>query len=487
MENIRAGASNPWMKAVFAAIVLVFVFWGVGGAGGPTNQVIAEVNGKRITDTQFQRLMRNMSRSQGEAKSDEEQARFAQQAVLELIELEVLEQAAEATGIEVSADEIARYVLQIDGFKDSDGKFSEKLYTKNLKRMGMTQGRFEAQVRSQMTLQKLSEIAYTGVQITEGQVRRTFMQSQTKVALKLVRIPDSNLLDDVTVDDAMIAAFVESNEADIRVRYEADFKRLYKKSRRAELQQILINPDAVEGDTDARSVIDGIRARAIAGEDFGELATANSHDLSAPNGGDIGRMAEEQLSPSIAAAVFEVGVGGITEVVTTSEGLLIAKVNEVLPAETIAFDSVKAEIARTITSEKGVGSVAQAYADRILESWKTDGTPNPELLTEQNVLALETPTFPIAAPGFPGLSDSAELLKAIEGASDVGLLDAVYPVPGGRLIAEITLLSVPSDADFEKDKDQIRKRMEALSRNDWVAAWKDDFVSQADVVQYWRP
>ena len=90
MENIRASATTPWMKAVFAAIVLVFVFWGVGGAGGPTNQVIAEVNGKRITDTQFQRLMRNISRSQGEAKNDEEQAQLAQQAVMELIELEVL-------------------------------------------------------------------------------------------------------------------------------------------------------------------------------------------------------------------------------------------------------------------------------------------------------------------------------------------------------------------------------------------------------------
>ena len=49
------------MKAVFAAIVLEkFVFWGVGGAGGLTNQVIAEVNGERITDTAFQRVMRNM-------------------------------------------------------------------------------------------------------------------------------------------------------------------------------------------------------------------------------------------------------------------------------------------------------------------------------------------------------------------------------------------------------------------------------------------
>jgi hypothetical protein len=59
MENIRAGANNPWMKAVFAAIMLVFVFWGVGGAGGPTNQTIADVNGDRITDTQFQQVMRN--------------------------------------------------------------------------------------------------------------------------------------------------------------------------------------------------------------------------------------------------------------------------------------------------------------------------------------------------------------------------------------------------------------------------------------------
>ena len=134
MENIRSTATNPWMKAVFAVIVLVFVFWGVGGAGGPTNQVIAEVNGKRITDTDFQRLMRNISRNQGEAKSDEEQSRLAQQAVEQLIEMEVLTQAAERNGVEVSSDEIARYVLQIDAFRNDGGKFSDKLYRKNLKR-----------------------------------------------------------------------------------------------------------------------------------------------------------------------------------------------------------------------------------------------------------------------------------------------------------------------------------------------------------------
>ncbi len=158
-----------------------------------------------------------------------------------------------------------------------------------------------------------------------------------------------------------------------------------------------------------------------------------------------------------------------------------------MPAETIEFDTVKADIAKTITAEKVVGEVAQAYATKVLESWKTNVEPDAELMLEQNVLALDTPTFPIAAPGFPGLSDSPDLLKSIESASSTGLLPEVFPVPGGRMIAELTLLEVPSESDFEKDKEQIRKRMEALSRNDWVAAWKDDLVKQADVVQYWRP
>lgn len=487
MENIRAGASNPWMKAVFAAIVLVFVFWGVGGSGGPTNQVIAEVNGKRITDTDFQRLMRNLSRTQGEAKSDEEQARVAQQVIDELIQSEVLEQIAEENNIEVSDDEIGRYILQYEAFKDSDGKFSQTLYAKNLKRMGLTQGRFQTQIRAQLTLQKLSEFAYTGIQITEGQVRRTFMQSQTKVALKIVRIPDTNLLDDVQIDDSVIDAFVESNEADIRARYEADFKRLYKKSQRAQLQQILIKPDDLADDQDARSVIDGLRAQAKSGGDFSELARENSHGVSAPNGGDVGIVAEEQLSPSVAAAVFATEAGGITDVVTTAEGLLFAKVNAIFPAETTEFDSVKKDIAKTITAEKKVGEVAQEYAQQILEEWTANGSPSSELLLKQNVLALDTPPFPVASPGFPGLSDSPELLKAISSASSTGLIETIFPVPGGRMIAEITILTVPSESEFEKDKDRIRTQLEALARNDWVGKWAAENVKRANVVQHWRP
>jgi len=487
MENIRSTASNPWMKAVFAAIVLVFVFWGVGGAGGPTNQVIAEVNGKRITDTDFQRLMRNVSRSQGEAKSDEEQQRLAQQAVAQLIEMEVLTQTAETNGVEVSSDEIARYVLQIDGFKDSDGKFSDTLYRKNLKRMGMTQGRFEEQIRTQLTLEKLSDLSWQGIQVSDGQVRRQYNQAETKVSLRLVRIPDSNLIGDVQVDDASIDAFVVSNEGDIRARYEADFKRLYKKSRRAKLRQIIIKPDVEDSEQGARVKIESLLTQARNGADFAELARTHSHDLSAANGGDIGVMAEEQLSPSIAAAVFDTAAGDVTEVVTQNDGLFIAKVEEIMPAETTDFDSVKADIARTITAEKGVGEIASAYAEKVLADWTANGEPSAELLAEQAVFSMDTPAFPLGAPNFPGLSDSPALIKALLDAEGTGILSTIFPVPGGRIVAEIVQLDRPTDADFERDKDSIRRRLEAMARNEWVAAWKDDLIARADVRQHWQP
>ena len=487
MENIRSTATNPWMKAVFAVIVLVFVFWGVGGAGGPTNQVIAEVNGKRITDTDFQRLMRNITRNQGEAKSDEEQSRIAQQVVEQLIEMEVLTQAAERNGVEVSSDEIARYVLQIDAFRDDKGKFTEKLYRKNLKRMGMTQGRFEDQIRTQLTLEKLSDISYQGVRVSDGQVRRQYMQAETKVSLRMVRIPDSNLIDDVNVDEGTIDAFVTNNEADIRARYEADFKRLYKKSKRAKLRQIIIKPDVEDSPEGARVKIDSILNQARNGADFAELAKTHSHDLSAANGGDSGVMAEEQLSPSIAAAVFETEVGQVTDVVTQADGLVILKVDEVIPAETTEFDAVKKDIARTITAEKGVGDVAKAYASRLLTDWQNNGTPSDEILSEQAVFSMDTPTFPLGAPSFPGLTDSPDLLKAISTADSTGLLQEIFAVPGGRIVAEITQLERPSDEDFEQDKDSIRRRLEALARNEWVQAWRSDLVDQSNVQQHWHP
>ena len=73
------------------------------------------------------------------------------------------------------------------------------------------------------------------------------------------------------------------------------------------------------------------------------------------------------------------------------------------------------------------------------------------------------------------------MLKAIASASSTGLIETVFPVPGGRLIAEITVLEVPSESEFEKDKDRIRTQLEALARNDWVGKWAINEMSSKSI------
>ena len=55
LDLIRANAQSWGVKIAFGIIILVFVFWGVGGLTGGPSTVILTVNGEPITIQEFQR------------------------------------------------------------------------------------------------------------------------------------------------------------------------------------------------------------------------------------------------------------------------------------------------------------------------------------------------------------------------------------------------------------------------------------------------
>ena len=55
LDLIRANAQSWGVKSAFGIIILVFVFWGVGGLTGGPSTVILTVNGEPITIQEFQR------------------------------------------------------------------------------------------------------------------------------------------------------------------------------------------------------------------------------------------------------------------------------------------------------------------------------------------------------------------------------------------------------------------------------------------------
>ena len=90
-----------------------------------------------------------------------------------------------------------------------------------------------------------------------------------------------------------------------------------------QLQHILISvPEAATAeDIDAaKKRIEEIRKRALAGEDFSQLAIANSQGQQALEGGDLGFRKYEQLPSLFADQVLQMNVGQISEVIRSPSG-----------------------------------------------------------------------------------------------------------------------------------------------------------------------
>lgn len=92
-------------------------------------------------------------------------------------------------------------------------------------------------------------------------------------------------------------------------------------------RHILVKPSEIMTDEQAQELVSKLRARAIAGEDFAELAREYSEDIgSAQEGGELGWTVPGQMVPEFEAAMAATPVDQISEPVRSQFGWHIIKV-----------------------------------------------------------------------------------------------------------------------------------------------------------------
>ncbi len=124
----------------------------------------------------------------------------------------------------------------------------------------------------------------------------------------------------IHVTPAQMAAYYHAHSADYTVTQE-----------RLKLAQILVEvaPDAPPQKVqEAKSKAEMIRSRALAGEDFGELARKYSNDDSAAKGGELGAFAPDEILDQVRGAVAKLDAGQVSQLVRTEHGFHILKVEE---------------------------------------------------------------------------------------------------------------------------------------------------------------
>jgi parvulin-like peptidyl-prolyl isomerase len=137
---------------------------------------------------------------------------------------------------------------------------------------------------------------------------------------------------------------VSVSEAEARADYDTHME-VYRKPATVTLEEILLKA----GSTDlAQEIV----AKARAGEDFGALAKAHSIARSKDAGGNLGTVARGELTRELESVAFALPPKGVSDPITTKEGIRILKVVGTTAETTTPFDSVRADIVKRLSNER---------------------------------------------------------------------------------------------------------------------------------------
>ncbi len=487
MESIRQGANSPIMKILFGAIVIVFVFWGIGGQR--QTQTIATVNGTRITDTPLQKELRRMSR--GQAMTPEQQANMEEDIIQNLIREQLLLDQADEMNLRVSDFEVALAITKDPSFQDSEGMFSKKLMDQALQMNGWREDRFEADLRKRILISKVQQAVIYGVGVTDAELREQFMAEQTSMSIRWVMLSPDLLKDDVPVADDAIEAVLATEEDKVKARYDSEKARRWSQPRKIQYATILLRTDLTADngkveEADLRKRLEGILAEARGGASFADLAREYSEDLTAARGGEQGMRREDQIDVELAKALVAAGKNGITDIVTTPRGLVIAHVQDLKEAEETSFDDAKRTIAREIIAETDLKSFTDTLTGELLAAWKP-GAPPTERLEQLGLKVQDAGPFPPSQPRLVGAGSSPDLTAELSKLPEPGVLGRAFTTSVGTILVEVTEVERPTDEQYAIVKPMIEGQLLNSKRQGFLLAWVEDLTTRAKIERNYLP
>ena len=393
LKWLRRSTRSWFIYLAIGAIVVVFIFWGVGSYKASRSQDAAEVNGAIIPMTEFNRqytelVKRYQEQTGGEVTPEMiKSLRLKEMALSQLVEETLLLQAAPRLGLEVTDAELRRQIQSYPFFQQ-DGKFDEKRYDWLLSRHHLSPQGFEAQERRQLLLRKVIEEVTSFAKVSDPELQEFFRMGKEEVDVNyLVVSPEKFLARENPPDDA-VARYYQENEAEFRLPDRARVNYLifrikdylnrvkltptavtdYLKEHESEYtrpqviraRQILLALPPKPTDAEHRQAVQQAQellGKAQAGEDFAGLARAHSQDAaSRDQGGDLGLVRRGQNPPEWDKVAFGLKPGTVG-LAATGKGIYLIKLEEIKETELLpdaakqVESRLKAEQARQLAKD----------------------------------------------------------------------------------------------------------------------------------------
>jgi len=406
MLRLMRDYATSWMiKIILGAIVVVFVFWGVGSFRNRKANIIASVNGDAITleeyRSSYNTLLDQMRQRFGNSLNEDllKMLQLDQQALNQLIEKRLMMQEAARLNFRVTDEEVIRSIQSIPAFQ-TNGVFDSRLYATVLNFNRMNPEIFEAAQKESLLMGKLRTYLFNGFRVSENELREYFNWKNAGVSIDYVFFDPKTYKDIELTKEAIETYFNENKEsyktdplrkaqylffdpqaytAEVQISDEAiqnyyvDHKNDYASPKTVEARHILFK---LENNADDQAVA-AARARAETvldliqkGADFAEMAKKHSEGPSKTNGGHLGTFRKEDMVAPFSEKAFSMQAGEVSEPVRTQFGWHLIKVDKVNPASEQTLEEASAAIRKTLTNEEArvlAYDKAEAFYESTLE------------------------------------------------------------------------------------------------------------------------
>lgn len=332
---------------------------------------------------------------------------FAQASVLgldaqvrgQLVRNAALDNEAAVIGLSVGDERVAREVTSIPAFQGTDGKFSPDAYRFTLERNNLTPPEFEARLRDDLSRQLLTGAVAGGFAAPAGLTDTLFAWTGERRGFTILRLTEADLPSPIPAPtDEQLKAFYDANiarftlpearrityfallpsdlaptmEVDpdlIRTTYEERIDQFVQQERR--LVERLVFPD--------RAAADAAQAALASGKTFDDLVSERGLALTDV---DLGDVTLAELGPT-GEAIFAMTEPGVTGVVETDLGPAIFRMNGILSASEIPYETAAEAIRQELASD----AARRAIADRhqAIEDALAGGATLEDLSKEQGV------------------------------------------------------------------------------------------------------
>ena len=427
---------------VVAASMLMYLVPNYNNGTTSSDTVIAEIGSDSITLAEMQRVIQSTIR--GRQLPTEILPQYIPQMVDQMVTERAMVFEAERLGMQVSDADVADSIRQMVPSLFPDGKFvGKEAYAGMLAQQNMTIDQFETDLKRQVLLTRLRDIAMEGTIVTQPEIEAAFRKKNEKIKVEFVRLtadkykaesqpsaqemqdfykanptrymsPEKKNLTVLVADQAKLEATAIPADADLQRMYTQN-QEAFRTPERVKARHILLKTQGKPASEEAAIKAKGenLLKQIRSGADFAKLAKENSEDPgSGANGGDLGDwISHGQMVPEFDKAIFSLKVGQTSDLVKTMYEYHIVQVLAHQDGGVRTFADVKNELA-TQWKKQRVNDLMQLASDKAPTALQKDPAHPEKVAAEFNMQVVRVDNY-LAGATVPELGPMPDFDQAV--------------------------------------------------------------------------